>query len=101
MNDSARDPLPMQFDDIRFVAAGPEHVESGLLGWIECTVNGMLRLEGLVLRRSAAGYLTLSFPARRDGADRERYYIRPLDDVARREIEHQIFRALGHEVDGT
>ena len=101
LNDSARDPLPIQFDDIRFVAAGPEDVEAGLLGWIGCTVNGMLRLEDLALRRSAGGQLALSFPARRDGADRQHFYIRPLDDTARREIEHQILRALGHNGDET
>ena len=93
--------MPIQIGDVRFAAALAVDVESGLLGWIECTVNGMLRLEGITLRRGTGGALALSFPARRDRADRERYYIRPLDDVARREIEHQIFRALGHEGDGT
>ena len=86
--------------DIRkvcFTSASPGEVQTGLLGWVSCTLNGTLRLDGLVLRRTADGRLALTFPARRDACGRQHCYVRPLDDRARREIERHIFAALGLE----
>ena len=58
-------------------------------------LDATLRLDGLALRRTADGRLSLSFPARRDTAGKQHPYLRPVDDAARRDIEHQIFTALG------
>ena len=82
---------------VRFKAASSREARTGLLGWVSCTVNGSLRLDGLSLRRTADARLVLSFPARRDGAGRQHFYVRPSDDRARREIERQVFQALGLE----
>ena len=87
----------LQVSDVRFKAAPSRDVRTGLVGWISCAVNQALRLDGLVLRRTLEGRLTLSFPARRDSTGRQRFFVRPLDDRARREIEQQIFRALALE----
>ena len=84
-------------DNVKFSAAGPQETSAGLIGWVALTVNGLLRLDGLALRRTTDGRLVLSFPARRDGAGRQHFYVRPLDDVARRDIERQVFQALGLE----
>ena len=83
--------------DVRFTAASPTGVASGLLGWASCTLNDSLRLDGIAVRRKADGGLALSYPARRDAVGRQHYYIRPLDDAARREVEHQLLSAIGLE----
>ena len=75
------------------------HQRTGLLGWLSCTLNGSLRLEGLTLRKTLEdGRLTISYPAaRRDAMGRQHFYVRPLGDQARRDLEFQILQALGLE----
>ena len=83
--------------DMRLTFSSSEEASSGLLGYVAFTVNGRLRLDGVTVRRTVEGDITLSFPARRDQAGREHPYIRPLDDVTRRELEQAVFGALGIE----
>jgi hypothetical protein len=80
---------------IRFVVASRDDISRGVLGWVSLTLDGALRLDGIALRRTLDGRLALSFPARRDGSGRQHPFVRPLDDVSRRQIEAQVFRALG------
>jgi DNA-binding cell septation regulator SpoVG len=88
----------LKITDIAFKAAGDALVEqTGLLGWISVTIDNRLRLDGVTLRRTADGRLTLSFPAKRDGTGRKHSYVRPIDDRTRIEIEQQVFHALGLE----
>ena len=68
---------------------------SGLIGWIRCVVNGSLQLDGLSLRRTVDGRTVVCFPARRDGTGRRHFYVQPLGDDARRDLEFQILKALG------
>ena len=86
----------LRITDVGFAGAPGYDKRRGLLGWVAFSVYG-LRLEGLTLRRTLDGHLTLSFPARRDAAGREHFYIRPVDDATRRDIEDQVFRAFGIE----
>ena len=85
----------IKIDKIELVTAGAAAAEKGLLGWIRCRLNNKLQLDGITLRRTQDGRHTLSFPSKRDGAGNQRFYIRPLDDAARREVEQQILVALG------
>ena len=71
----------LQIDDVRFVSGSPTDVESGLVGWLSFVLNGMIRVDGISLRRTADGRRALSFPARVDSAGREWKFIRPLDDL--------------------
>ena len=87
--------MTINITDIEVAAASRADVEEGLLGYVTCTINGALRIERLVLRRTATGRLTLSFPARRTERGRQQFYLRPVSDAARREIEAQIFAAIG------
>ena len=87
----------MRITDIRFSSAPPELERTGLCGWIALTLDGRIRVDGLTLRRTATGRLTLSFPARRDDAGRQHPYVRPLDDEARRDVEEQVLHALGFD----
>ena len=86
--------------DVRLTQSAREDASSGLLGWVSCTV-GSLRLDGIAVRRTADGRLALSFPARRDAAGRQHPYILPLDSAARRDLEHQVFAAIGLGEDAT
>ena len=85
---------PIVVTKVHFTAASQDDVQLGLLGWASCLVNGGLELDGLTIRRTRAGRHAVSFPSRRDGSGRERFYVRPIDDQARREIERQILGAL-------
>ena len=87
----------MRITRVRLQESRPEERERGLVGWISCVVDDCIVLDGIAFRRTATGCRALSFPARRDAAGRRHSYIRPLDDQARRHIEHQVFAALGLE----
>ncbi len=91
----------MRISNVQLKSAQISDAESGLLGWVSCSINGSLRLDGIAVRRTADGRLALSFPARRDDAGRRHFYIRPVDDLARRAIEHTVFAALGLEDSAT
>ena len=89
----------VQIRDVKFSAASPEDVEAGLLGWISCTLNEAIRLDGLALRRTLKGNLAISFPCRKDASGRQHFYSRPLNQEAREEVEFQILKALGLEAE--
>ena len=81
--------------DLRYVPSHPHEQAAGLLGYIGCTVNGLLRLDNLMLRRTLDGRTVLSFPARTDRAGRRHAYFRPVDDAASQVIAAAVFEALG------
>ena len=85
----------LQIGDVRFVSGSPTDVESGLVGWLSFVLNETIRIDGVALRRTADGRPALSFPARVDRAGKEWKYIRPLNEIVRRDIEHEVFEALG------
>lgn len=85
----------LRLSEVRFSPAPTSDVAAGLLGFVTCVVNGALRLDGLGLRRTRAGELRLSWPAREDAAGRRHAVVRPITDGARRALEAEVFRALG------
>lgn len=89
--------ISLQIDNVRFTSASPEQVQAGILGFVRCTLNNSLVLDGLLLRRTRHNKRTLSFPYRRDATGRQHFYLRPLDDRSRRDIEKQVFAALAIE----
>ena len=78
---------------VRFAPASGADQRTGLLGFVTFT-RGDLVLDGITVRRTCEGRLTLSFPARRGRCGEQHAYIRPLDDRARRDIERQILGAV-------
>ncbi len=80
--------------DVRFVPAGCKREETGLLGWVSCSLGDVVLLDGIAVRRTLDGRLTLSFPRGRGKCQP----VRPLDDEARRAFERQIFEAI--DLDG-
>ena len=93
-------PDPIRISSVGFVPAPATEIRSGLLGWISCVLNGTVAVDGITLRRTAAGRLTLSFPARSDRRGGKHPIVRPIDDDARRSIEAAIFDALGVDAEG-
>lgn len=85
---------PPRISHVVFSAAPERDVHTGLLGWASFTL-GDLHLDGVAVRRTRDGRLTLSFPERRDARGGRHPIVRPLDDAARRAIEEAVFRALG------
>ena len=81
--------------DVEFHSAHATDRAQGLLGWVSLTVDGRLRLSSIAVRRTRDGRRALSFPTRAEGVGQQSFYFRPLDDHTRREIERQVFAALG------
>ncbi len=80
--------------EVRFSEATEQDEQAGLLGFVACTVNGLLRLDGIALRRTRAGDLVLSFPARRDRLGADHPIVRPLGNEVRRSVQDQVLLAL-------
>lgn len=85
---------PLAISDVRLTSAHAGAAD-GLLGFLTFTMDDRLRLDGVTLRRTRDGRLTLSFPERRDAAGRSHPIVRPLDDGSRQAIESAVFAALG------
>ena len=83
---------------VSWVKASEADVRRGLLGFVSIEY-GLLVLDGIVVRRTAEGRITLSFPARTDRGGRRHPYLRPRDDDARRRIETAILGRLAEEVE--
>ena len=81
-----------------WVRASDDDLKSGLLGFISVELGNLI-LDGICLRRTAAGRFALSFPARTNRAGRRHSYIRPVDDAARKAIEREILGQLGQRED--
>jgi DNA-binding cell septation regulator SpoVG len=82
-------------NDIRlrtWVRGSDSDVRSGLLGYVSVFYGDFI-LDGVTVRRTAEGRMTLSFPQRRDGRGRSHPLFRPIDDAARLRIEKAIFGA--------
>jgi len=78
---------------VRFTPVSPRDRAGGLLGWVSFSVAG-LRIEGVAVRRTLDGQLTLSWPCRHDRHGRRHSVVRPVDDDARRRLEAAIFAEL-------
>ena len=81
---------------VRYTPASQDQVRDGLLGYVSFLLDGRVRLDGITVRRTAAGEVRLSFPAKRTRSG-DRPYIRPIDDATREAIERQVFAALQPE----
>ncbi|MFH2000103.1 MAG: hypothetical protein ABIK28_10495 [Planctomycetota bacterium] len=84
----------IKITNVQYTTASIEEVKHGLNGWVSCTLNGQIQLDGITVRRTRCGKTALSFPAKMDSFGNKHYYLRPLDETARRIIESQIFSAL-------
>lgn len=81
--------------DVRFAAAPEALRRTGLHGWASCVMNGLLRLQGIAVRRTRVGDITISFPRRKDDFATEHRYFVPTSAAIGFEIERQVLEALG------
>ena len=84
----------LRISEIAFTHAPARLVRVGLLGWVRCLIANSVVLDGITVRRTCSGELTLSYPARDDGAGVRRCFIRPRDHAARVELEREILSAI-------
>ena len=83
--------------DARFTRSHHEDQVRGLLGWTSFVIGGAILVDGVAVRRTRDGALSLSFPEPTDARGKRHVPIRPLDQDARRMIEQQVLRQLGLE----
>jgi DNA-binding cell septation regulator SpoVG len=76
-----------------FRPAADRASQEGCLGHVGFN-RGLLRLEGVMIRRTREGRLTLSFPKRRDKHGRLQDIVHPVSQEARDLIEREVFAAL-------
>lgn len=86
---------------VRLATASPNDRDRGLLGYVSLVLNSQLRLDGVTLRRTSTGRLSLSYPERRDRRGGSHPYVQPLTDAAREHVERQVFAALGLDKAGS
>jgi hypothetical protein len=86
----------IEVSEIRFHAATLADMEGGLLGWVGFTLDNVLGIAGVALRKTLEGRYTLAFPKQKPGRW-PRFYVWPLTDEARRHIEGEVLRVLGYQ----
>ena len=84
----------ISLNEFQFSPADAEHQKTGLLGWVSFTISDTLRLDGVTVRRTADGRLTLAFPSKTDRNGRKRSLIRPISEDARLAVEDRVFAVL-------
>jgi hypothetical protein len=82
--------------DLRATPASDAEAERGLLGYLRFEYGGLV-LDGVTLRRTLDGRLTLGWPERRDGQGRRHPLVRPSSDAARRELEDAVIAELDRQ----
>lgn len=81
--------------ETRFTASTPADRETGLFGYVVVTLNGHLQIDGIALRRTLDGRMTISWPDRRTASGRPGVSVRPLDRETQEDLERQVLSALG------
>lgn len=84
---------------VGYVPAADADVRTGLLAYLQVQLDDVV-LDGLTLRRTAAGKFAISFPARTDRQGNRHPIVRPVDDDARRQIEHELLRQIAQSSGG-
>ncbi|MBK9386550.1 MAG: septation protein SpoVG family protein [Planctomycetes bacterium] len=69
--------------------------DDGLLAFLNLELDGLVRIDGVTLRLTEHGQLSLSFPSRTSRRGTKHALVRPTDRAARHAIERAIFNALG------
>lgn len=86
--------MKLSVSRVRLAPSCERDRKAGLIGFVSFVIDGLVRVDGVTVRRTSGGRHVLSFPARRDRAGRNHPYLRPVDDGARCAIETQVFAQL-------
>jgi len=79
---------------VRFVPASRLDQRQGLLGWASAELGGLVRIDGLVVRRTLHGDVRVFPPERVDRNGRLHRVVDVLDAKCERAIEKSILAAL-------
>lgn len=85
---------PLHVADVRFTAAPVNQRAQGVLGYVEFVLNGAFVVDAVQVRRTALGRTTLSYAHRLDRRGVQRFWLRPLSDAVRLEVERQVLAAI-------
>ncbi len=67
---------------------------TGLLGFLEFDLAGLVRIDGVALRRTRDNRVVLAFPKRRDRQGVQHELVRPVDDATRNAITRAVIAAI-------
>lgn len=81
---------PIRLDQIRCFPVPQYLRDQGMRCFANILINGRLRVDGLVVRRTRAGEYVVTWPERRDGAGRSHAIVRLLDAATRLEVENAV-----------
>jgi DNA-binding cell septation regulator SpoVG len=81
--------------------ASERDADDGLLAYVSIELDGLVRIDGVTLRLTEEGQLSLSFPSRTSRRGMKRALVRPTDRAARHAIEKAVFHALGIRQEAT
>ena len=87
----------MKITNVRIIPAPAEDQERGLAGWASFVLADSIRIDSVAIRRTAAGAYALSYPSRTDRSGSQHPYFLPVGEKLRRQLEIEIFAALGLE----
>ncbi len=85
----------LRVTEVRYSPATRDDSTLGLLGFVSFLINNSIRIDGVTVRRSLAGRLILSWPARTDSAGTRHPLVRPISTEARLVLEEQVLSAIG------
>ena len=80
-------------EDVVVTPATGAELEGGILAWCRARYGG-LWIDGITVRKTRDGRIAIVFPARRDGAHRQHFYVQPADLATRRALEAAILAAF-------
>jgi len=89
-----REPPRIRVSDLRYAEAPEADQARGLIGRVRFVVNDALVVGGVALRRTRDGRFTLSWPSRRDARGEKRYFVHPISDAVRLDLERQVLEAM-------
>ena len=84
---------------ITLSSASDRDADAGLLAYVSVELDGLVRIDGVTLRLTEEGQLSLSFPSRTSRRGTKHSLVRPTDRAARHAIERAVFHALGIPTD--
>ena len=76
--------------NMSFILADERLRATGLLGWVKVTLANAVIVDGITLRRTAAGHLALTWPRKPNGHP----VATPVNSEARTKIEAAIRKAV-------
>lgn len=79
--------------DLSVTPARPHDRRQGLLAFIAFSIAG-LRIDGVTLRRTRTGDISLSFPTRKNGDGQARQLVRPLTSKIRDALMQRVLKEL-------